>query len=167
MSRRHANVVNLDEVSAASGPKVGSFASELKPLAREAGARALGCTHHEVPPGQAAFPFHWHSANEEAAYVLEGTGLLRIGAEEVAVRAGDWISFPVGPDHSHQLRNTGTGPLRYLCVSTKQTPEICGYPDSKKYGIAAMGGDKLWVRALFFEEDGKGYFEREPDAEPK
>ncbi|HEY2624204.1 MAG TPA: cupin, partial [Dyella sp.] len=44
---------------------------------------------------------------------------------------------PGGPEHAHQIINTGTVELRYLAVSTKQTPEICEYPDTGKYGVLA------------------------------
>jgi uncharacterized cupin superfamily protein len=35
-----------------------------------------------VPPGRRAWPYHYHLENEEAIYVLEGLGTLRIDEEE-------------------------------------------------------------------------------------
>jgi uncharacterized cupin superfamily protein len=37
--------------------------------------------------------------------VLRGKGIARIGDTRVPVREGDWISFPVGPEHPHQMIN--------------------------------------------------------------
>lgn len=163
MSRRHPNVANLDEVEPVEGPRAGAFRAEMRPLGRAAGNRALGCTHYTVEPGAHAFPHHFHTANEEAVLVLEGTGTLRLGAEEVPVRAGDWIALTTGADHAHQLRNTGAVPLRYVCVSTMVYPEVCGYPDSKKLGLIHRDPAHP-LRAVFFEEDARGYFDREPEA---
>jgi uncharacterized cupin superfamily protein len=105
--------------------------------------------------------------NEEAMFVLEGEGILRIGDAEVPIRAGDYATFPVGPAHAHQVRNTGQGPLRYLGMSTLHTAEVVGYPDSKKIGAlaapspaAAMKGEH-WMRIIVKEGTGVPYFEGE------
>src|SRR5271167_3292078 len=108
-NRRHPNVVNVDAVSPDEQGQ-GDFASRRRRLGPEAGGRALGCSHFEVPPGKTAFPFHFHSGFEEALFVLEGTGTARIGKDRVELRAGDYMAFPAGPDGAHALTNTGTGP---------------------------------------------------------
>jgi uncharacterized cupin superfamily protein len=139
--RRHPNVVNATEVEPIVAEKGSRFAYRDCRLGQASGGRAIGCSWYEVPPGKTAFPYHYHTANEESLYVLEGTGTLRIGKQEVAVGPGDYISFPVGPDHAHQLINTGSAPLRYLCFSTMHAVEICGYPDSDKIGALARTPD--------------------------
>jgi uncharacterized cupin superfamily protein len=102
------------------------------------GAQKLGYNITAVPPGKRAFPFHCHRFNEEMFFVLEGEGEVRIGSERHPIRSGDVIACPPGgPEHAHQIINTGTVELRYLAVSTKQTPEICEYPDTGKYGVLA------------------------------
>jgi uncharacterized cupin superfamily protein len=165
--RRHPNVVNLDELDARSISAGTKFGATMRHLGAATGGRGIGCTCYEVLPGRAAFPRHFHCANEETLFVLEGEGTVRIGDESVAVRAGDYVTFPVGPAHAHQLRNTGTGVLRYLCFSTLHTAEVVGYPDSKKVGAiagpsleAALRGEH-WVRMFAFEGAGVGYYEGE------
>jgi uncharacterized cupin superfamily protein len=169
--RRHANVVNLEDMQQEETGQ-GGFGFRRRRLGAEAGTRALGCSHLELSPGKTAFPFHFHSAHEEAIYVLEGTGLLRIGQDRVEVRAGDYVGFPAGPQSAHALTNTGTTPLRYLALSAPATPatmDIVGYPDSRKIAFAS-GVDPVkgfrggtWVMKLIKEDQpGIGYYDDEP-----
>jgi uncharacterized cupin superfamily protein len=170
-ARRHPNVVNVEEVEPMETSK-GSFASRRRRLGVEGGCRAVGCTYIEVPPGMTAFPLHWHSSQEEALYILEGTGRLRIGKDTVEVRAGDFVGHPTGPDHAHTLTNTGTAPLRYVALSAPATPismDIVGYPDSKKVAFASgvdpvkgfRGGS--WVMKLIKEDTPMAdYYDDEP-----
>ena len=111
--------------------RMGRFSAQI-------GAQKLGYNITAVPPGKRAFPHHCHRINEEMFFVLEGSGEVRIGNERHAIRAGDVIACPPGgPEHAHQIINTGTVELRYLAVSTKQTPEVCEYPDTGKFGVLA------------------------------
>jgi uncharacterized cupin superfamily protein len=175
-NRRHSQVVNIDEVTPDEQGQ-GSFAFRRRRLGPEAGSRgALGCSYYELPPGKTAFPFHFHSAIEEGIYLLEGSGALRIGKETVDVRAGDYIAFPPGPDSSHQLTNTGSGTMKYLCLSAPGMPmtlDVVGYPDSKKLAFAAgidpVKGPRAggWVLKIIKEEQPSvGYYDDEPLAKP-
>jgi len=119
----------------------------------------------EVPPGAVSYPFHFHCANEEAIYVVSGRGIVRIGEARVPVRAGDWIAFPVGPDHAHQMINDGTEALVYLAVGTEHKCDVLGYPDSNK--ISAMGGaswEDPWIRQIVRRSESLDYWDGEPDA---
>ena len=75
--------------------------------------------------------------NEELFFVLEGKGSIRIGEATYEIRAGDLIDLPPGPDSAHQIRNDSDAPLRYLAVSTMESPEVVEYPDSRKLGVLA------------------------------
>jgi uncharacterized cupin superfamily protein len=151
--RRHSQVVNLDEL--AGHTMTGDpIAATMKQLGAATGGGMLGCTYYEVPPGRSGFPYHFHCVNEEALFVLEGQATLRLGSEEVPVRAGDYVALPVGPGSAHQLRNTGAAPLRYLCLSTLQPTEVAVYPDMGTLGVmaapsldAARRGES-WVSAM-------------------
>ena len=165
--RRHPNVVNLDEVEGRASAVGAKFGSTARNLGRATGAAGIGCSCYEVAPGRSAFPRHFHSANEESIFILEGQGTARIGEAEVALRPGDYVTFPVGPAHAHRVVNTGAAPLKYLCLSTLHSTEAVGYPDSKKIGVlsapsydAAMRGEH-WIRLLAPESPSIGYFEGE------
>jgi uncharacterized cupin superfamily protein len=142
------------------------FDMKMVPLAAPLGAKQIGANVTTVPPGKAAFPFHHHYANEEHFLVLRGRGVLRVGAQAWPVREGDYIVNPAGgPEHAHQLINTGDVELQYLALSTMRTPEVVGYPDSRKTGVRPepysdtgkrwLIRDELLGQAQYFDgEDG-------------
>lgn len=166
MGKRHANVTNVNEVEPLKTERGTLFGSLRKRLAIESGAGMLGCSWFEVPPGKTAFPNHYHCANEEGVFILEGTGEARIGKDTVMISAGDYIAYPPGPEYSHNIKNTGTGPLRYLCISTMLMTEVVGYPDSKKLAavglmdpISGIKGAK--VKFIIKEQPSVDYYEGE------
>jgi mannose-6-phosphate isomerase-like protein (cupin superfamily) len=77
----------------------------------EVGCRTVTQFVGSIPPGRAKPHYH---AYEEVAYILEGEGVLHMGGESSAVRAGSCIHFP--PREPHILENVGTGTLRVLGV---------------------------------------------------
>jgi uncharacterized cupin superfamily protein len=165
--RRHPNVVNLTEIEPRTNTAGTKFGSSTRRLGAATGGKGIGCSWYEVPPGRAAFPRHFHCANEEAMFVLEGEGAVRIGEATVPVRAGDYITFPTGPQHAHQVLNTGAAPFRYLALSTLQAAEVVGYPDSKKVGAMgapsaeAVAKGEHWMRFIALESSQAGYYDGE------
>lgn len=142
--------------------------SRIGRIAPAIGARKLGYNVTAVPPGRRAFPMHSHRVNEEMFFVLEGTGQVRIGPETFPIRQGDVIACPPGgPETAHQIVNTGTVELRYLAVSTKLTPEIAEYPESKKFGVLAEiqgdDGKPEYFRFLGRAEGSLDYYDGEPE----
>lgn len=144
-------------------------AFERRQLAAETDAADLGCSLTAVEPDASAWPYHFHTANEEAIYVLAGEGELR-GPEEVHVpiEPGTYASFPVGPDGVHEVTNTGDETLRFLTISTMVDPDVLVYPDSEKVGVMAgepPGGDTeaRVVSAFFRSEDAVDYWNGETD----
>jgi len=169
ISRRHPQVVNVDEVDGMSRAR-GRFGAQMKRLGAPAGARAIGFNWMELAPGKTSFPFHYHTGIEEGLYILAGTGELRLGKEKVSVRPGDYAAFPAGPDNAHTLTNTGTQPLQYLSFSNTNTTDIVGYPDSKKFAIGAMPDPSawpngMWVRKIIREQESVDYFDGEDTGE--
>ncbi len=58
-------------------------------------------------------PHHTH-ASEHLNYILQGTGEVMDGDTPRAVSTGDYILVP--PHQKHQYRNTGKGPLVFMCM---------------------------------------------------
>jgi mannose-6-phosphate isomerase-like protein (cupin superfamily) len=56
---------------------------------------------------------HHHVTSEEIYLFTAGAGVMRLGDEEAAVRAGDAVVIP--PGTPHMLRNPGPEPLVLLC----------------------------------------------------
>ena len=116
-----------------------SIGFRWKQLGATAGSDALGCSLYEVYPGKRSWPYHYHLANEEALYVLAGDGRLRTFEGSFPLEPGDYVAFPVGEASAHQVVNPGSTPLRYLCFSEMNHPDVVKYPDSEK--LAVFGGD--------------------------
>jgi len=141
---RHPNIVNKDVVSPLERTHGDKFALKGRPLGMAADSKRLGCTFYQVPPGKTAFPAHVHHANEEAVYILSGTGSMRLGDQQHSVGPGDYVALHASGS-AHQLFNTGTGTLEYLAISTMLSPEVVEYPDSGK--VSAMVG--AWKNPVF------------------
>ena len=111
------------------------FGGRIAWLGYEMGSGKLGFNITEIAPGKCAFPCHAHIVNEELFFVLEGSGTIRIGAENHEIKQGDFISIPPGRELAHQIKNDSDTPLRFIAVSTMEYPEIAEYPDSGKFGV--------------------------------
>lgn len=61
----------------------------------------------------AIFETHQHPYEHEI-FVLEGEGLAQGPSGEIEMRPG--VALYVPPDEPHGYRNTGAGPLRFICV---------------------------------------------------
>ncbi len=146
-------ILNISDIPLTDHGHGDGFAAKLGQFGPLIGMKQLGCRLVVVPPGKKAWPYHAHHVNEEMFVILEGAGTLRLGGAEHAVRAGDVIACPAGgAEMAHQLVNTSDAKLRYLAISTMQTPEIAEYPDSGKFAVisgSAPGGDKGARRTWF------------------
>jgi uncharacterized cupin superfamily protein len=125
-------------------------------------AQKLGASIDTVAPGKRSCPYHFHYAQEEMFVVLEGTGSLRVAGEMLPIRAGDVVFIPPGPEYPHQIINTSAEPLKYLSVSTRETPEVCGYPDSGKFAAMATSADGQQFNATQRMDANLDYWDGEP-----
>lgn len=134
-----------------------------KELSSAVDAADLGCSLYELPPGKRSWPYHYHTANEEALYVLTGTGLLRTADGERQLAAGDFASFPADESGGHRIVNDGEEPLRYLLVSTMNEPDVTVYPDQNKFGVfvgAPPGSrDERSIHGYYRNDDEVDYWE--------
>ncbi|MBS0431297.1 MAG: cupin domain-containing protein [Proteobacteria bacterium] len=153
-----AQYTDLAELSRRFGSEMPGerYGGRRAELGRVMGARKLGYNVTAIAPGKCAYPRHNHRVNEEMFFVLEGTGEVRIGDGTFPVRAGDVIACtPGGSETAHQLHNTGSTELKVLAVSTTESPEICEYPDSGKFGVLAFFGAGADGRPEMFSHVGR------------
>ena len=124
------------------------FESKRARLGRQAGSERLGVSLWELPPGIAAYPYHWHVVEEEMVVVLAGRPMLRTPESTRRLEAGDVVAFLVGERGGHQLWNDSDDEtVRFLSFSSwTNGPEICFYPDSGKVGVFAEGIYELYKR---------------------
>jgi uncharacterized cupin superfamily protein len=131
-------------------------------LAAGTAAKKLGISVDTVAPGKRSCPYHFHHAQEEMFIVIEGEGTLRVAGEMLPVRAGDVVFIPAGPEYPHQLINTSEQPMKYLSVSTRESPEVCEYPDSGKYFAMARGVEGKRFDAIQRDSTSLDYWDGEP-----
>jgi uncharacterized cupin superfamily protein len=108
------------------------FTCRRAQLGRRARAERLGASVFEIPPRQATFPYHQHTANEEMLVVLVGRPSLRTLAGERELAEGEVVAFPVGERGAHQVVNRSDDAVRVLMFSEMNAPEVNRYPDTDK-----------------------------------
>jgi uncharacterized cupin superfamily protein len=133
----------------------------------QAGSARLGASLYEVEPGNACFPYHWHSNNEELLIVLSGRPRLRTPGGERELAPGEVVAFPIGEDGAHQVVNQSEETVRFLIVSEMNDVDLNGYPDSGKIvatnrapGARPKPGSKFFS---FRESDAVDYMDGEPN----
>ncbi len=113
----------------------GKTSFRRKRLGEHAEGEDLGCTLYELPVGNTSWPYHYHAANEEAMYVLAGSGTVRLDGETYPIETGHYATFPSDSTGAHKVLNDGDEPLQYLLFSTMVEPDVAVYPDSDKIGV--------------------------------
>jgi uncharacterized cupin superfamily protein len=134
-------------------------------LGRQAGCERLGLSLFEVPPGEAAYPYHYHLAEEEVVLVLSGRPSLRTSEGWRDLEEGELLLFARGERGAHQIINRTEAPVRFLAVSTSGEPDIILQPDSGKLGAYERRPEGSGLRAWFRLSDAVDYHDGE--APPK
>jgi uncharacterized cupin superfamily protein len=146
----------FDELRGQSG-----FRVRRARIGYQSGSERLGASLWELPPGEAAYPYHFHLGEEELLVVLKGTAALRTPDGWRDLAQGDVVSFLRGEDGAHQLVNRTDAPVRFLAISTNGDPDLVVYPDSNKLGAVERrptgGGIRKWFRL----DDAVDYYDGE------
>ena len=137
------------------------FRAQRAGIGRQAGAERLGLSLWEVPPGQAAYPYHAHLTEEELVIVLSGTPSLRTVDGWRDLEQGEVVSFPRGEQGAHQIVNRTEETIRFLAFSTTGEPDVVLQPDSGKIGAFERRPEGGGLRAWFRRGDEVGYYEGE------
>jgi uncharacterized cupin superfamily protein len=143
-------VPNIDEPN--FEPREGAppgFRSFRARVGYELGTERLGASVWKLPPGEAAYPYHFHYSDEELVFVLSGRPTLRTPEGTRQLVPGEAVRFPVGDAGAHQVLNPTDEEVRFLSVSTSGAPDIVVYPDSDKLGTAERRPDGGGRHAFF------------------
>jgi uncharacterized cupin superfamily protein len=144
-----------------AGERPAGFRSRRARIGYELGTELIGCSLWELPAGEAAYPYHFHYADEELVIVLSGRPSLRTPEGTRELEEGEALRFPVGEDGAHQILNTSDKPATFLAISSHGRPDIVVYPDSDKIGVGERLPQGGGLRAFFKRGDGVDYFDGE------
>jgi uncharacterized cupin superfamily protein len=93
------------------------------------GLTQFGVNIATLPPGVWSSQRHWHAAEDEFIYVLEGEIVLVEDAGEVTLKPGDAAGFKANSGNGHCLVNRGAATARYLEVGTRSPNDTVTYSD--------------------------------------
>ena len=68
-----------------------------------------------------SLPPHFHKLTQEVVYLLNGEGLLQLGADRIPIKAGAVVRISAGT--AHTFTNTGTAPAVFFVVTTPRWDE--------------------------------------------
>jgi uncharacterized cupin superfamily protein len=99
-------------------------------LGDAAGLTDFGVNLLRLPPGAWSSQRHWHSAEDEFVYIVEGELVLVTDAGEELLRSGDCAGFKAGVKDGHHLQNRSDRDAILLEVGSRRVAEDEGeYPD--------------------------------------
>lgn len=130
-------------------------------VGRQAGSERLGLSLWELPPGEAAYPYHYHLGEEELLLVLDGRPSLRTPEGWRELEEGEVIPFLRGERGAHQLINRTEATVRFLAISTSGEPDIVIRPDSATLGAYERLPRGTGLRAVFRLGDTVEYYDGE------
>jgi len=73
--------------------------------------KRLNVTHVRIWPGETV-PAHTHLDEDQAYFVVSGTGFVELDSERTPVQAGSGVLITMGTEHL--ITNTGPEPLDYV-----------------------------------------------------
>lgn len=103
---------------------------EKKQLGDAAGLTQFGVNITHLAPGAASALRHWHEAEDEFIYLLEGELVLVEDAGETTLRPGDAAGFKANSGNGHCLINRTGKIVLYLEIGTRAGRERVVYPDA-------------------------------------
>jgi len=93
------------------------------------GLTQFGVNLTRLKPGAASALRHWHEAEDEFVYVLEGEIMLIEDGSTTVLQRGDAAGFKAGVANGHHLVNKSQRDAVYLEVGTRAKRERGHYPD--------------------------------------
>jgi uncharacterized cupin superfamily protein len=137
------------------------FRSKRARIGYELGSETVGASLWELPPGEAAYPYHYHYSDEEIVIVLRGRPTLRTPEGERVLEQGEAVRFGLGPEGAHQIQNPTEEAVRFLSVSSHGRPDIVVYPDSNKISASERPPREPGLRVFFDLDDQVDYWQGE------
>ena len=152
-------VFNLRDCDVAEDPRVRDGNRFLRAMLGQAvGATLTGLSIYELPPGEAAWAYHYELNREEWVIVVDGEVVVRTPQGDRTLRAGDVIAFPVGEEGAHQVRNASDAVARFAMPSSRAGDGyVAVRPDSNTALIVGSG-----FKQIVPLDESLEYWDREP-----
>jgi uncharacterized cupin superfamily protein len=150
------NNANYEDRDAPAG-----FRARRARIGYELASELIGASLWQLPPGEAAYPYHFHYSDEEIVIVLKGRPTLRCPQGTRAMQEGEAVRFALGEAGAHQILNRTDEPVTFLAISSSGRPDIVVYPDSGKIGANERRADGSGLREVFRASDAVDYWEGE------
>ncbi len=158
-------VVNIEDPDYDEPREHPGFRCVRARLGRQAGSERLGLSMWEVPPGEAAYPYHHHLTEEELVVVLHGRPSLRTPEGWRELEQGEVVAFVRGERGAHQIVNRTEETVRFLAISTSGEPDVVIYSDSGKLGAFERLPRGGGLQAMFRMGDTVDYYHGEQAAD--
>ena len=114
------------------------------------GLTQFGVNLMRLEPGTWSSQRHWHTAEDEFVWVVEGEVVLIEEDGETVLRPGDCAGFKAGVPNGHKIENRSDHEAVLLEVGSRRpTEDACDYPDIDM--ILPKGADR------YFHRDGTPY----------
>lgn len=108
-----------------------------------AGLAGIGLHLIRLEPGRASTQHHWHDADEEFIYILQGRAVACLGDRRIEVGPGDFMGF-AAPSAAHSLENPFEQDLLYLVGGECNAVDLVHYPRIGRTLIKSHGS-RRWV----------------------
>lgn len=112
---------------------------ERKQLGNAASLTQFGVNLLRLPPGSWSSQRHWHSAEDEFVFILEGEVVLVTDDGEEVLSAGECAGFRANEPDGHHLQNRSSRDAAVLEVGSRSNADATVYPDIDM--IIAAGTD--------------------------
>jgi len=152
---------NIHKPTFEEGERPEGFRGRRARIGYELGTELIGASFWELPPGETAYPYHFHYSDEELLIVLSGRPSLRTPDVVRELEEGEAVRFPLGEKGAHQILNRTEEVATFLAISSHGRPDVVVYPDSDKIGVGERLPKGGGLRAFFRRGDGVDYFEGE------
>ena len=103
--------------------------SRWQKLGDAAGLSDFGVNLVRLAPGKWSSQRHWHSAEDEFVWMLEGEAVMVDDAGEHLLGPGDCCAWKAGEPNGHHIQNRSDRDAVYLEVGSRRPEDGCDYPD--------------------------------------
>jgi uncharacterized cupin superfamily protein len=119
-------------------------------LGDSSGLSDFGVNLMRLPPGTWSSQRHWHTAEDEFVFIVEGEVVLITDSGEEILRAGDGAGFKAGVKDGHHLQNRSARDALVLEIGSRKPEDEGEYSDiDMRFSRAGAGS--------FARKDGTPY----------